>query len=284
MSQKYKFIDEKGVHLHLLWSERNQDWQALTGTTTIIDVLGKPLTWWASGLAVAKLGWTNSKIKVDGKYQEVPLEKRIEALKPVYNQIMQDDEETFLKRLDEAYKAHSVRLDESADAGTDMHAELEKYVKECIKKGGEPLEIVVTGNEKVSDFSVWSYKNVKKFIGSEVSVFNEILFIGGIIDCVAELKDGSYAIIDFKSSKDAYFSHFVQCALYDLQLSKNGAFDEKGKKLFELKKPVSKYIVFPFGGKKLEPVETIKTDSFQKAATACVEIYRQKSAFENYGN
>jgi hypothetical protein len=53
---KYRFleIDENGqeCHLHQLWSERKQDWENLTGTTTVLEVLGKPLTWWASGLAV----------------------------------------------------------------------------------------------------------------------------------------------------------------------------------------------------------------------------------------
>ena len=45
----YKFDDKN--HLHTL------NGKALTGTSSIGNVLAKPLTWWASGLAVSKLGW-----------------------------------------------------------------------------------------------------------------------------------------------------------------------------------------------------------------------------------
>ena len=54
---KYRF--EKEQHIHLL------DERPLIGTTTALSVLNKPLTWWASGLAVEALGWYNTKQKKD---------------------------------------------------------------------------------------------------------------------------------------------------------------------------------------------------------------------------
>ena len=33
----------------------------MTGVTTILGVIGKPLTWWAAGKALETLGWTNPK-------------------------------------------------------------------------------------------------------------------------------------------------------------------------------------------------------------------------------
>ena len=51
--KQYKFNKEK--HLHTL------DGIPLTGTSSVVGVLMKPLSWWASGKAVELLGWLNPK-------------------------------------------------------------------------------------------------------------------------------------------------------------------------------------------------------------------------------
>ena len=56
-TKKYRFVDTDKEHLHQIFDESLEDWQNLTGTSSVVDVLDKPLTWWASGLACAKLGW-----------------------------------------------------------------------------------------------------------------------------------------------------------------------------------------------------------------------------------
>lgn len=279
---KYRFNDKGNAHQHLLWSERKQDWEQLTGTTTVLDVLGKVLTWWASGLAVAKLGWTNSKIKVNGKYEIVSLEQRLKHLKPIREAQSKLDDKDYLSLLDEAYKAHSVRLDETADAGTDLHAELERYVKLCIETNkGIPIKGLVGFNVNILHFCKWADENVKRFIWSEGYCYDEILFVGGITDCGAEMKDGSYVIIDFKSAKEAYFNHFVQIAIYNLLIEKNGLFNKNGDKLMDFDKEFTKYIVVPFGASKFTIVENTNTKNLKKAGLACVELYRAKSLFEN---
>ena len=271
------FFNEK-EHLHLL------DGKALTGTTTVLSVLSKPLTWWASGLAVSKLGWTNEYTKDDtGKRVKVELEQRITHLKPFRKAQTLLDDSGYLSLLDEAYKAHSVRLSETAEAGTDLHAELERFVRNTMLLQKSGTIDKTEYDARIQPFIVWSKANVKKFIGSEVYTFSNTLWLGGIIDCVAELKDGTIAIIDFKSSKEAYISQFIQCALYDLQVSESGAYDEKGNKLFDLPKEISKYIIFAFGAPKLFPSEQTDLLQLKEAGKACVSLYKVINAFNNYG-
>lgn len=273
-NSKYRFLEQDHLHQIFIGGE----WKNLTGTTTILETLSKPLTYWASGKAVEKLGWTNEFTKDDeGRRVKVPVEQRLTHLKPFWAKIMQLDEVGVLKLLDEAYKAHATNLKETASDGTDLHASLECVVK-IMMTGAK-----VTGwesNKKVIDFVKWAEKNVKRFIGSEFNVYHEGLFIGGICDCLAEMKDGLIALIDFKSSKDAFFSQFVQAALYDIQISQNGGFDGNGKQIFKPITNISKYIIFPFGAKELKPCENKEIQSLIEAARACVTLYRQKSAFE----
>src|ERR1035438_4940916 len=123
----YKF-DEVN-HLHSL------DEKPLIGTSTVVGVLSKPLTWWASGLAMEQLGW----IKKADPRKATPKEieqnvvarqtKAFEMLKAYERMIVPD----YLTLLDKAYRAHADKLEKSADKGTDMHAELEKLVKESIR-------------------------------------------------------------------------------------------------------------------------------------------------------
>ena len=203
----YQFNKEK--HIHLL------DGKPLCGTSTVLSVVAKPLTWWASGLAVAKLGWTNPK-KTDKATQE-------EALKMGYELVKGLDIDGYKKLLDEAYRAHSVKLTDSAEAGTDMHETLENFVKGRLEGKDMHLE----GNLKC--FEEWVDKNVDKFLWSEANTYSEKLWVGGITDCGALLKNGEKCIIDFKSSKEAYTSQFLQIAGYDLQIGENGLLTNDGK-------------------------------------------------------
>ena len=271
------FFNEK-EHLHLL------DGKALTGTTTVLSVLSKPLTWWASGLAVSKLGWINEYAKnEEGKRVKIELEQRLTHLKPIRSEQNKLNDKDYLLLLDDAYKAHSVRLSETAEAGTDLHAELERFVRNTMLLHKSGTIDKTEYDARIQPFIEWAKINIKKFIGSEVYTFSNTLWLGGIIDCIAELKDGTIAIIDFKSSKEAYISHFIQCALYDLQLTESGAYDDNGNKLFNLPKEVSKYIVFPFGAKKLLANEQTDLLQLKEAGKACVSLYKVINAFNNYG-
>ena len=260
---KYRFINEiidgKKTHCHTLGGA------PLLGTSSVVGVLAKPLTWWASGLAVAELGWTNPKFtdKV----------ARLETAHTWRSEIVGMDDEAYLALLDKAYRAHSVKLDKSADSGTDMHSELEKYVKDCLAKNNGLPSIYEGEVPQVEIFCKWALENVEKFIVSEGYTYSEKLWLGGIVDCVAVLKNGKRAIIDFKSSKEAYVSQFLQVCLYDLQISENGIFDSDGNSMF-LPMKADEYIIFPFGATKVEPSVCSVSDELKQGAGACVTLYK----------
>lgn len=283
---KYRFleVDSQGkeCHLHQLWSDRKQDWENLTGTTTVLEVLGKPLTWWASGLAVKEFSGIEdckvlTKIK-NGKATRKEIEETRKTVADWLGNYAEVSADEYIQLCIKAYGAHASDLKDTASEGTDLHADLEYVVKYFMEHGKYPEEVLP---EKVGQFILWAGKNVKRYLGSEVHCYDEMLFIGGVCDVIAEMNDGSYVIIDFKRAKGAYFSHFAQCGGYHLQLMKNGGFDKNGNKILELDKEITKYIVIPFGQPVFEPTVNNNINGFQKSFASLVTVYREKGAFEN---
>lgn len=255
----YNFNKEK--HLHAF------DGKALTGTSTVMGVIAKPLTWWASGLACQTLGWRNPK-KVDKETRHQEAETALGMIKAL-------DADSYLSLLDKAYRAHSEVLQTTAEAGTDLHAELERYVKNTMEGKEESYD------DKIKPFIEWSEKNVKRFLWSEMHTYSTQYWLGGITDAGAELNNGEYAIIDFKSSKEAYPSQFWQIAGYDIQLQENGGYTSEGKKMFTLDKPVTQHIIVPFGAKDVYPVVSREVESGKRAFLAALTIYRELAKLEN---
>jgi len=240
---KYTYTDEGKSHLHTL------DGKPLIGTSSAASVLAKPLTWWAAGLAVEKFGWIH---KGDAKKGWTKKEKRLEAAALMKKAIPLYTDEEYLKLLDDAYGAHATKLKTSAADGTDLHAIVESYIKECLEKNnGAPIVPGVVTKEwkyvKIVPFINWAGARVKKFLWSEMHCYSERLWVGGITDFGFEDVDGKIAVGDIKSSKEAYLSQFWQCAGYDIQISENGGYDRKGNKVFTLEKPIDYYMIFPFG-------------------------------------
>lgn len=233
----YKYLDEDKQHLHT-FNDR-----PLIGTSSVSNVLSKPLTYWASGLACEKFGWINKKDE-NGKYRTK--EERLAKSNETRQWIAGYSEEGYLRLLDEAYSAHAQKLDSSAKDGTDLHAEVERFVKDHMAGSSGQYD------PKINPFIGWAMKNVKKFLWSEIHCYSERLWVGGISDIGFEDNDGKCAILDVKSSKDAYLSQFWQCAGYDIQITENGGFDKDGNKIFTLEKPIDYYVIFPFGMKEPE--------------------------------
>jgi hypothetical protein len=268
----YRFINEKGEHLHTL------DGKPLIGTSTVVGVMAKPLTWWAAGLAVKELGWvkkvdprkaTRSEVEENDKER---MRKAIDQL-DVYKTMYAGD---YIKLLDKAYRAHADNLTKSADKGTDMHAELERYVKEAIRVNGGVPQLPNPGNpysRVAAIFQEWATENVARFIASEVHCYSECLWTGGITDCIFEDKQGRTAIMDFKSSKEAYLSQFFQVAGYDLAIAENGIFDADGKHIGVVE-PISYYAVFPFGMETPAPSFHYDTAGARKGFEACVQLHK----------
>ena len=280
---RYRFIDDldakgKPQHRHEL------DGKPLQGTSTVLSVLQKfGITWWASRLACESLGWSHPNI--DGTRKKKPLEDRLAVLTPRYEEIQQMGPEAFLGCLDEAYRAHSVKLDTSADAGTDMHACLEAAVKWCIKNNdGKPVPFH-PGNDgtqppAVDIFSTWARVNVSRFIASEAHCYSERLWTGGIFDLLYRDNDDKLVLFDFKSSKETYASHFLQNAGYDIAVRENGLFTSDGEPLgIDLGgEEIAYYGVFPFGAKVPQPEFSYEkgwtTAELRKVFEHCVDIYK----------
>lgn len=260
----YKFIDEekrgKKQHIHTL------DGEPLMGVSTILKVLNKPLTWWASGLAVGHMGWTHSK-----KFTPAT---RLAIAKQRLAEISKLTPEEYLGCLDEAYKAHSVFVDEAAESGIDMHAELEKFVKECINlHEGLPIPFYESKHLAVQLFSTWARDNVYVFLASEAYCYSEKLRIGGIVDLIYEDLDGNLCLLDFKSAKEAYLDHFLQNAGYDLLISENGTFNREGEQFMTVHKPFNRYGVFPYGMENPEPQFRSDTEALKKGFLSCIPLY-----------
>lgn len=261
----YKFIDEKKSHVHTL------DGRPLYGTSSVCSILAKPLTWWAAGQAVGTLGWTATKSDP---------EMRLEVATVALDAIKQLDPAGYLKRLDLAYKAHNEKKKDSAEAGTDMHALLEVYVKSCIEtNAGKPLAHSVGETAQVSAFVDWSLATVDTFLFSEAHTYSRTHWVGGIVDAGAKMKSGRTAILDFKSSKEAYYSQFVQIGGYCLQIEETGIVSADGERIMAPAK-VDEMIVVPFGGEEFAPRTIHNVQGFKEAFVGALQNYILQKAFD----
>lgn len=261
-TMQYKFEEEE--HLHKL------DEIPLTGVSSVMDVLSKQLSWWASSKALEPFGWTNAKF--------ISKEERLKISSETHSKIKELSDEEYLALIDKSYSNHSTSLKKSATKGSKMHENLEEFVKECMNTG-TIIPIAFSPDEKdaVKIFSEWAAKYVDKFIFSEAHCFSRDLWLGGIADAGAILKDGTIAIVDFKSAKEVYPNHFYQCAGYNILLESSGGLTADGEKLFDLPGKVGAYVVFPFGAKNPTGIVRYDVEQNKKAFLAALEIYRQNN-------
>lgn len=257
----YKYTDEKGEHMHTF------DSKPLFGCSTVVGVLAKNLTWWAAEHAAVTALESGEHIPtIRSEYLEAKKlgKPGIDALQKKY---------PIFKK---ARFAHNEDKNKKAEQGTDMHAIMEEYVKKCIKENkGVPYPFHTPGEDKrLSDFIDHSVENFARFIWSEIHGYNEDLWVGGITDLGVELKNGEIGIIDFKSSKDTFDSQFIQCAGYDLLISKHGGFDADGNKIYELPKPLTFYGIIPFGAEIFKVDYRHNVDELKKGFESCVTLHK----------
>lgn len=252
----YKFSTEE--HLHLL------DGKPLTGTSSVGNVLAKNLTWWAAELSAVECLEAGEKIEgIREEYLSAcasgDKKKGIDALQKKY---------PIFKK---ARFAHFEKKNKTAEEGTDLHAELETWVK---WKLGKSDKLIIQTDPRIQPFIEWADANVKQFIASEAHCFDEELWVGGITDCVAELLDGRYAVIDFKSAKEAYVNHFIQASGYAIQIDRNGLFSEDGEHSKKLDKNIEVLIVVPFGAKEVKPEIKYNIEDYKTGFRHAVGLYR----------
>ncbi len=261
LENEYKYIDENKAHLHTYLGK------PLLGTSTIVGVLAKNLTWWSAELAAVEC---------------LEAGEHIPGIRDEYLlACAQDDKKSAIDELQKKYPifkkarfAHFSDKNKKAIKGTDMHAVMESYVINCIDNNeGKPLPSFDDSDKKLKCFVDWSVSNVEKFLWSEKNVYSNTMWTGGIFDVMFKHKDGKVCIGDFKSSKEAYDSQFIQISGYDLQQAENGIYNEAGYKLGEPQK-VEAYYVFPFGSEKFMVDVRYNCGELREAFRSCVVLYK----------
>ncbi len=269
MNKEYRFNKERHLHQLLV----GEDWKNATGCTTVLNVLFKPLSWWASGMACEKFGWVQKYIKDDeGNKTWLPKEDRLKSAKKGLEYIMKLDLNGFLGLLDEAYKAHNVRKTTAGDYGKRIHDIINKLILKAIKKDdGYVWDNTMSPEKSVQNFINWAAKNKVKFLESEKHVYSKEHFLGGIVDIVCEI-DGKTWIGDLKTSKSGiYPEHFWQVGGYNIMLEEMGLYkDSLGYFVLNLKE----------SGIILEK-RSISNEDNKKAFMACLTIYRLKERLKN---
>lgn len=282
MSAKYSF-DELD-HTHLL------DGRPLYGTTTVLSVLAKPLTWWASGLAVKELSGIqdpsvltrikNKKATKDEIHNvQVDVLRWLHEHEDIFGDITSvQSVDAWIALCDKAYRAHSVRLVDTAQAGIDLHFELERFIK------NEMAGIKDTYDPKIAPFVNWTIENVDHFLWSEGYCYSEKHMVGGISDVGVCLMDTRIGIMDFKSSKSAYPSYFFQDAGYDICISENGILDRNGNPMYKPDAPFDFYAVIPFGAPIVKPVFNSELNATcegcREAFLSALTLYKQLQEME----
>lgn len=259
----YKFDKENHVH--------SLDGICLMGTSTVVGVIAKPLTWWAAGLAVREFGW--SPIKGKDK-KKIPINIRLPIAAEKFAEVKQLSDVGYLQLLDKAYRAHFENLDKTAVVGTDRHAALENYVKHIITNYAGIPTATLGEHEAVNLFSAWAELNVSRFLVSESHCYSRRLWTGGIVDLLFIDMQKRTAIMDFKSSREAYLSQFFQIAGYDIAITENGVFDNEGEQIYKCHDEIQYYSVLPFGMENPEPQFYYDVADARKAFEAAVVLHK----------
>lgn len=195
------FIFDEKKHRYSL------DGELLPGVTTILGTLAKP----------ALIAWAS---KMCAEY----VKENLKDLKDLDGVLVQ------------AKNAHAQKRDKAADAGTDIHALIEIYIKLCIENGGVAQGHEINEQPQVSKFVDWALSNNVVFYESEKRVYSPIEKFAGTVDFTA-LVNGKRLIGDIKTTSGIYdLSPFLQCAAYRHCLEEMGEPNYEGSVIIRLGK------------------------------------------------
>jgi hypothetical protein len=241
-----------------------------------MSVVAKPLTYWASGLAVMELGCPDPKMLTKIKNGKATTQEITDFQQAAYDALpsLPRDGLSLMKLWDRAYRAHATVLKEKAVEGVDLHAELERFVRDQIEVPYSFKDIQENYDKKIWPFIEWSRANVKAFLWAEAHCYSEKHWIGGISDCGVILNDGRAGIIDFKSSKEAYLTQHWQCGGYAIQLEENGSLDAEGFHVDAAAyRPFSFTAIVPFGAKEILPHFNVDVEASKRNFLHCLAIH-----------
>tara|TARA_Y100000034_G_scaffold134267_1_gene202198 strand:+ start:111 stop:881 length:771 start_codon:yes stop_codon:yes gene_type:complete len=168
------------------------DGKAMTGVTTVLNVIAKPaLIGWAARMATEHIA--NNSTQENGLWSVT--EETLEAAKT----------------------AHAQKRDKAGDVGKIAHKLCELYIKS--EDGDvEGYSELPDDKKKLVDtmrdhFISWAENNEVKFLESEKKVYNKDWFVGGTYDFKCEIA-GKVYIGDIKTGGVYDRTPFAQCAAY----------------------------------------------------------------------
>ena len=258
---RYRFSSED--HMHLL--HRNGREFPLMGCSTVVGVLNKGgLQWWSSGMACTELGWLNP--KKAGK------EERLQKARYMLQQIQEMSAVQYEALLQKAYRAHNTHKDDTAKEGTDTHKKCEDFINAHMSHSDWP----VMEEDTIYPFVKWTMGNVKQFLWSEAHCYSETMWVGGICDAGLVMTDKGVAVLDFKRSKEAYTSQFIQAAGYALMIEENGLFDADGNQIKAPGEipPIDTLIIVPFRSNPVTPAIVKGIGKFKEGFRSCVQLHK----------
>lgn len=184
----------------------------MTGVTTVLGVIAKPaLIQWAADMAVGYIKERAPLFKdVLTKIETKP------AMQFTGMQNVPDDQRVVNDEiLAEARVAHAKKKEAGGDAGTDLHAEVEEYIKHMLADFDGVAQKVNPGfSAGAQKFIDWAVANGIKFLASEKQVYSKEWFCAGTFDFSFE-KQGQRFIGDLKTMKKMWDRvPFFQTAAY----------------------------------------------------------------------
>lgn len=206
------------------------DGKPLTGVTTILGVIAKP----------ALIGWA---ARMASDYVRENL-KTLDELEQI---------------CELAKNAHNRRKEQAGEAGTDIHAWIEEWIKN--PKVALPTDLIA--KDQAQQFIAWAETNKVEFLESEKKMYSEKMWLGGTVDAVAVI-DGKKYVVDFKTQDKLWDrTPFLQTAAYRIMLEEMGEKDYHG----------SLILLLPKGGK-LEEHYGYDYETEKKGFLSALELYR----------
>jgi hypothetical protein len=182
----------------------NSVFPSVTAATGVIDK-SRPLIYWAVGLAKDFL-MGNLQVLIDDTKGD-----KIAAI------------------IEEAVKQHSIKKQEAADVGTQVHDWVERFIKAKSKNEWPEIPKDPQVFNGVTAFLKWVDEYEVKFISSEKLVYSKKYKYAGIMDAEAVIKRKT-CVIDFKTSKAIYPEMRFQVAAYQAAAEEESGKEYSGNK------------------------------------------------------
>jgi len=211
------------------------DGKLMTGVTSVLGIIGgdkaQNLIQWAADLAAIAGLEAEQIIGIKAEYDAI---QKIEDWKEKKKAKEELDKKYPLYH--EARTTHNKKKEEAGAKGTNVHAEIEKYIKLMISdQDGIAHEINGYENKQFENFVSWAFKNRVKFLESEKKIYSTEWFCAGTADFTCEI-DGKRFVGDIKTGGVYDRIPFFQTAAYRKMLIEMGEKDYDGSCVINIKK------------------------------------------------